>query len=929
MLLKAFVLFLFLAAGFFCASSSAQMTRVRRENMKVEINATEDTIVLKFIRPRAGTRLEGYILGYGGSMFSKQYIQLPQDGKTYHGEMDAEPKYLISVVPARGNDVKEECRDKVDLQKPLHLVIGSVTPTSVMLSWGTLLKTPFANADEEDCPDHELYTVRYREQEEERKWNYQSCPTSTTVVDHLKPNTPYEFGVRAHSEEGEGAWTPPVVHNTNTEFEKSFRPPVKPIMALPKNEEIFSARPVVLNRTLSKTPIARKPTVPPAPRRRILDSVPTKPLPSSQTPTHMPRPTATKHTQHTISFTVSKSEPHDSSETTALPTGHSESTSANISLRKTTEVFSPDVQMLPTTQGHKWPSDQKTSTEGQHTDDKTSPSRPVHTSQGPVTSQHLKTTQSTTASSHQPYKSTNKPVRSTKATPTSSHLITQQTHSMTKESPSRPDQNASVTAKHPLLTTTHQTTSYHPQTSTRTTLAPYTTTSTQHSKTSTARPSAANLLPPTALQRPRTDKRPPNPRQRPDRLTAPSQSQDGHPFPRPETKNTLDSNGEMKMAVTRTKPRPLVPNGPPKWRPRPKETNQVPVPETKRNKGPVSPWKQVDPEPVPKPTVPAPPVKTTSAPTPTMPVYFNGSRFEAGDNSSVFRPVPVSEVDAMGKKRFTAPHVVYITDKRPEEPCSVTQSLSLFPNEEPTDVNITGPPRTPPSNVTVVTVEGCSSFVIIDWEKSDNETTEYEVISKATTGQNGDPEVSVQTTNQTHTAVENLKPESSYEFTVKPKNELGSGPASEPVTFSTESADPRVTEERTGKDAIWSTFPFKMDLDAECNGRQYVKRTWYRKFVGIQLCNSLRYKIYLSDSLRGPFYHIGDQVGNGEDHCQFVDSFLDGRTGSAVPSDHLPATQGFFRAVRQEPVYFGEIGGNTRINYVSWYECGVSIPGKW
>lgn len=55
----------------------------------------------------------------------------------------------------------------------------------------------------------------------------------------------------------------------------------------------------------------------------------------------------------------------------------------------------------------------------------------------------------------------------------------------------------------------------------------------------------------------------------------------------------------------------------------------------------------------------------------------------------------------------------------------------------------------------------------------------------------------------------------------------------------------------TGKDAIWTQFPFKTDAYSECNGKQYVKRTWYRKFVGIQLCNSLRYKIYLSDTLNG------------------------------------------------------------------------------
>lgn len=57
----------------------------------------------------------------------------------------------------------------------------------------------------------------------------------------------------------------------------------------------------------------------------------------------------------------------------------------------------------------------------------------------------------------------------------------------------------------------------------------------------------------------------------------------------------------------------------------------------------------------------------------------------------------------------------------------------------------------------------------------------------------------------------------------------------------------------SGKDAIWTQFPFKTDSYSDCHGKQYVKRTWYRKFVGVQLCNSLRYKIYLSDSLNGGY----------------------------------------------------------------------------
>ena len=67
--------------------------------------------------------------------------------------------------------------------------------------------------------------------------------------------------------------------------------------------------------------------------------------------------------------------------------------------------------------------------------------------------------------------------------------------------------------------------------------------------------------------------------------------------------------------------------------------------------------------------------------------------------------------------------MVYKTDKKPNEPCSITSSLAYFPDdEEGGDLNVTGPPRIPPSNLTVMTVEGCPSFVILDWQKSDNET---------------------------------------------------------------------------------------------------------------------------------------------------------------------------------------------------------------
>ncbi|XP_075708894.1 target of Nesh-SH3 [Rhinoderma darwinii] len=298
--------------------------------------------------------------------------------------------------------------------------------------------------------------------------------------------------------------------------------------------------------------------------------------------------------------------------------------------------------------------------------------------------------------------------------------------------------------------------------------------------------------------------------------------------------------------------------------------------------------------------------------------------------STVFNTAPKSDIDALGKPRYVAPHVVYMS-KNDSVPCSITETLQHFPTEEENiNQEIISAPQNPPSNLTVVTVEGCPSFIVLNWEKPNNDTvTEYNVISKENGGLPGKDQ-SIITTNQTHSTVENLKPDTSYEFQVIPKNPLGEGPVSATVEFNTESADPRVSEPVTGgKDAIWTEIKFKKDFYSDCKGKQYVKRTWYKKFVGIQLCNSLRYKIYLSDTLSGTFYNIGDQSGFGEDHCQFVDSFLEGRTGQQLLPNELEPKKGFYRSVRQQPVEFGDIGGQTHISYVHWYECGISIPGKW
>ncbi|XP_037645283.1 target of Nesh-SH3 isoform X2 [Sebastes umbrosus] len=1375
------LLLIFIAGIVLSGPSTSRRSRVRRQNMKVRINATGDTIVMKFLRPNADTKLEGYILGYGSSMFSKQFIQLPENGQPYETEFDAEPKYLIAVQPIPSNEVKKQCKGKVEMQKPLHLVIGSVTPTSVLLSWGTLLKTPYEGNVMNDCLEDGHYTVRYRERS--RKWNYQTCPTSDTVIDNLRPNTVYEFGVQPNSKDGTGVWSKPVIHNISSggieekAIRKIFKRPANPVKPLTPSLRPFPSSPrhVLHNRTQGRLPntrnIAPKTTlgggdlsrsvlppfkeIPLAPKTRpplhittTMASVPVppkniekhgehppsqpqqnpqsqpnaqpqpnpqlqpRPNPQTQKPQLKPRvkarpqsqpqpkprlqtqpqpqptslpiqtpkqpqptyqpilqtPKQPQPTYQPILQTPKQPQPTSQPILQTQPQPQPHPTSQPILQTRPQPQPQPTSQPIPQTQPQSKPPSQskiKTQTQSQpqstpHPKLQTQPqsysrpkSQPQTTTQLQAEQQPQPTLQTQPKPQPQP---TSKLIPQTQPQPQPSSKIQTQTQSQPQLTPqpklptqpqsqsqpkphpqSQPRTTTQLLAEpqpkptlqpkrqaqpqtqpHPKTQTqpqvqsppqptpvphpqTPQPTLHHiPQTQQalqkthiqpqlqpqfRSTTQPQTQTQPQPKTNPQRPPQFQSTTKPQTQPQPKTNPQPqPQPLLKTDpepQLTTKQQAKAKlTPKPKidffqpnPETQPQPKSQPMVKMQPQpksqpkpkmqpkrKCKPKPKM-QPQPKSQPKPKtlpttkkqpETQQQPQPkkqpksqkkpQTKDQQEPhpkIQPWPQTQPpiktqaqpishsqpipqpqpspntqiqsplEPLPKPqpqpglqsqtrtyseptkvtprqavsTAPSPPEEGKPLPRPALatekagsynqgtgilrpsipevprspisssvpatgrnttlprtrvppqstrnsgrpispsktftsshssntpgaggadhkgnalpkPVVWsrekpvpavlrppipvnkrpnlvgkpsdhdkpmdlkqgdkesilkpfplvtakpkqerkqrltttsapvaNTSRFDINQNSSIFRPLPASDVDIMGKKRFVAPHVVYKTDKVPEEPCSITTSLSYFPDEEGSDMNVTAPPRLPPSNVTVVTVEGCPSFVILDWQKSDNETREYEVVS-TTKGPNGD-EVSVLITNQTHTAVENLSPNSSYEFTVTPKNELGSGASSDPVSFSTESADPRVSEHVSGKDAIWTQFPFKSDEYSECNGKMYVKRTWYRKFVGIQLCNSLRYKIYLSDSLTGKFYNLGDQTGYGEDHCQFVDSFLDGRTGTQMFADQLPSRPGFYRALRQEPVHFGEIGGRSHVTYVGWYECGTPIPGKW
>nr|XP_014343748.1 PREDICTED: target of Nesh-SH3 isoform X6 [Latimeria chalumnae] len=951
------LVFLFLCGLVLVEVGNAQrFIRVKRQSLKVQINATDDTIILKFVRPSPSTKLEGYILGYGSSLFSKQYIPLPEAGKSYETEVDAEPKYLIAVQPVpTGIFLRKQCTGQLNLPNPLHLVIGTVTPTAVFLTWSISIKPQKEVIITNDCVDDRFYTVRYREKEKNKKWLFKPCPTTETVIDKLKPDTMYEFGVKADKDNG--IWSKPISHKTaepfkdkgNGRIQNTYKPQLPDKMRMLPAKDIkivLPARPIKpMNTTKHRIILPyRKPELPSKAKahNQTKQWKPSKPV-KSALPDHK------LALNKTLLVTAKPTVPHKAEWPNTKPAPNEPQTGAS-------KPITSDRAKLPMA--------------------KQAPNEPQIGTPKPITSDSADLPMTKQASNDfqlgtpKPSLLDSTELPDTKLAQNETQIPTSK--ALTSDMVKMPNTNLAydqtqIGISKPKIADKAE--------------KPQITLANNRTQLGTSKPKIPDRpeWPNIKLAYNETQRGPPRPIP-PNKVEWPKtklvtiESHHGHY--NPQTSNAIEwpgvtlapngtlqedyalewpvvplKNGDNRASVSNTVP-PLG-SSRNTFKKEILRKDQIKAPERSPS-APVKPtviqrkpWlliNKVDGKPGSKVIIPeprAPRVTSTTAPV-TVSVTTKAPRQKTypaatvsqeatdtpPDNSSVFNSNPVSDIDPMGKQRYTAPHVLYMK-KKPDIPCSITDSLSHFPTDEANNQNITSPPQYPPSNLTVVTVEGCPSFVILDWEKVENDTaTEYEVISKEKGSPTGEDE-SILTTNQTHSAVENLKPDTSYEFIVKPKNTLGEGPSSNSMSFATESEDPRVTKKSSGKDAIWTAFPFQADEYSQCKGQQFVKRTWYRKFVGVQLCNSLRYKIYLSDSLTGKFYNIGDQTGYGEDHCQFVDSFLDGRTGQQLLPEQLPVKEGFYRAVRQEPVHFGEIGGQSQITYVHWYECGTTIPGRW
>ncbi|XP_051870111.1 target of Nesh-SH3-like isoform X2 [Pristis pectinata] len=850
------------------------LPRVKRQSLKVRITAKDDSIVLQYLSTSPVIKLQGYVLGLGGR-FSRQNITLPGNGDPIEVDVDFNPKYLVAVHPvAEQNNAAlgKKCKGIPDLHKPPQISIDPRTPTSVYLTWANGFKDKGYKVGKE-CENERQYTVRYREKERDKKWKYHLCPTSETTIDNLKPNTVYEFGIRVTKAKEDGVWSKPTIYTT------TMNPQPRSTKNDQKEEKLNKIE-VNFNSENPKHP--RKSELPGMTNIKGMTAVKQLGAPSSA------------HNRTNLKLLPKKPE----LSTKAVVGGQSTSNNADIHPEKSS---SPKPAITR---------------------------KPEHTRDELLDKEGIK--EETTNTVSKPSLKGSK-TRKENEKPAMKPLTTKESKLSSSVSPSFPSK--------PLFNSDR----------TEIQLPGFLTPSTASEldtldKFTEPETPSPTIMPFIAL-RTTSDHADVGNQDLPDRKLTNSDTYAFSTAPISERGNIEDqefkalkpTNSETSHAFSSTPKSELDNKEDKEITDYEQPTSGTPnmVSETQESALDNKDLAESDPPSDSSSIITSNPMHKidakqdhTGPETPStvaqFPSAISGSTQES---SPVFRSTPVSNIDGQGQERFRGPHVKYMT--KINMPCSITESLKHFQEENITNAKALTAPRYPPSNLTLVTVEGCPTFLIVDWMNNENDTaSEYEVVSQMQ-GPDNKTEKLITITNQTHAAVENLKPNTSYTFSVTPTNIHGRGPSSEPLPFVTESADPSVSEYIPGKDAIWTQYSFKFDSYSECQGKRFVKRTRYRKFVGIVLCNSLRYKIYLSNSLSGIFYNIGDLSGHGEDHCQFVDSFLDGRTGEHLLPEQLPIRQGFYRSVRQEPVMFGTIGGQTHINYVHWYECGIAIPGQW
>lgn len=208
--------------------------------------ATSNSISISWSPPQQQEiKVRSYILGFGIGIPDVDTRELDEKNR-FHEIKDLEPnsEYVLSLrarnmagdgEPAYYN-IQTRDEDPIDssayvLEVPVRLRAITMSPSSIVVYW--------ADNSVSHASNNRFYTVRYNTVNSSR-FKYYNTTDTNCMIDDLRPNTQYEFAVKAVKGRRESAWS---MSEVNTTFSFS---PISPPRELSLQPDLLNPQSVLL-----------------------------------------------------------------------------------------------------------------------------------------------------------------------------------------------------------------------------------------------------------------------------------------------------------------------------------------------------------------------------------------------------------------------------------------------------------------------------------------------------------------------------------------------------------------------------------------------------------------------------------------------------------------------------------------------------------
>ncbi|CAI9727989.1 neogenin-like isoform X8 [Octopus vulgaris] len=191
---------------------------------KVRTATEANSISVRWAPPvdSSKTLVRGYTVTYGKGIPDVMRVKLGPQQRVYKiKNLQPASSYVIKVMatnkmgdgPPIYAHVKTEKESEIDLATPMMPPVGLKTivlsSQTIVLTW-----TDSTLSRAQRITDNRYYTVRYSPVYNNKKYRYINSTDLNAHIDHLKPNTQYEFSVKVTKNLRKSTWSMSVVNTT-------------------------------------------------------------------------------------------------------------------------------------------------------------------------------------------------------------------------------------------------------------------------------------------------------------------------------------------------------------------------------------------------------------------------------------------------------------------------------------------------------------------------------------------------------------------------------------------------------------------------------------------------------------------------------------------------------------------------------------------